>query len=437
MINFVASNFFVDFLNGNIFGYLLHAGEVIITELLFAISLKKRRHFAYRLIFSLIIYFVLAVLGGLFFEKYFSYARYIIAFLLSIAVMVFCYGANIWDTLFCIVAAIATQNLGYSTSAFVVGLFGWDPLVIFSVSSIVQVIIYIAIHAVVYLLCVKKLQDISGAGEERIAMIVLSLALITVIYVLQIERQSLSSDDFLLWRAMFISYDMLMLFMLFGMYDRNKLRRENAILDSLRASEEKQYELDKRAVEAINIKCHDLKHQLIALRGMTGNERDQAFNDIEEAVLIYDSIAKTGCKPLDVILSSKYLLCERYGIAITYMIDGGRLAFMKSSDIYSLFGNALDNAIRAERAVEDKEKRLINVSVVAKGRFLIIHMENYCDNPPVFKDGLPVTTQNDTENHGFGMLSMKRIVESYGGVMSVGVTDDMFCVNMTIPIKTV
>lgn len=436
MVALLSASAFSDFLNGNIFGCFLHAAEVLISELIFTFWLKKRKHFLYRIIPSSIVYFVISVLGGVFFEKYFYYGRYVFAFLLSILLVWICFDGNIWDDLFCIAAASATQNLCYSVSAFVVGAAGMDPFTIKPVSAVIQAVVYVAVHTVVIMLCYKRIRDIQGAGADRIVTVVLSLILAIVIYIVQIDRQSLDTPDFLMWRCMFIGYDTLMLFMLFGMYDKNRLRRENEILDSLRKNTEKQYEFDKRAIEMINIKCHDIKHRLIALRDMPfDSQKEQAFADIEDAVLIYDSIAKTDCKPLDVVLSNKCLLCEKYDIKITYIIDGKQLGFMKSSDIYSLFGNALDNAIREERSVEDREKRIINISVVAKDRFLRISIENYCETSPEFQNGLPITTQKDPNEHGFGMLSMKRIVEHYEGVMSVDIIDKMFTLSITIPLR--
>ena len=426
----------VSFLEGNIFGYLLHAGQIVFAEILFGFSLKKRDKFVLRLISSLIVYFSLSIALELFFERYFAYGCYLVSFALSIFLFPVCYRAKIWDELFCIAAAVAMQNLSFSTATLVVEAIGFDPKKISWLCTSIQTVIYIVMHIVVFRLCFKRLKDVVGAGEEKLFMVFLSLILTVVIYILQRVGPAIDEKSVVWWRVMVICYDVLALFMLFGMYDRNKLRRENAILDSLRANEEKQYEFDKRAIEMVNIKCHDLQHQLIALRDMAGAEQEQALKEMEEAVLIYNSVAKTGCKPLDTILSNKYLICEKYDIRFTYMIDGEKLAFMKASDVYSLFGNALDNAIRAEMNVADSERRIINVSVAAKGKFLIIHMENYCETEVVFKNGIPVTTKEDTENHGFGMISIKRIVEQYGGVMSAECINKMFCLDITVPIKT-
>lgn len=63
---------------------------------------------------------------------------------------------------------------------------------------------------------------------------------------------------------------------------------------------------------------------------------------------------------MDIILSEKNLLCEKYQIKFSYMIDGEKLTGIKSGDIAAIFGNALDNAI--ECAAELQLKRELSAS---------------------------------------------------------------------------
>lgn len=426
----------LDFFNGEAFGYLLHALEIAAAEALFSLYLRRRRMFALRIVIAVALLLGLSLGFGLLLGRYAPYLRYLVSLLLSLALFPLCFSADVWDILFCCVAAVASQNFAYSVSGIFAGLCGYDPVAVAVPFSLAQAAVYIAAQAVVFVACNKPLKNLgTGFAQERIPMVLISLILTVVIYIIQLDKQSLASDDFFSWRVMFLSYDVLSLFMLFGLSERSRLRRENAVLDQLRAGEERQYELDKRAVELVNIKCHDLKHQIIALHGMRGEEREKALKDVEDAVMIYDSIAQTGCKPLDLILKSKYLLCEKEGIRFTYMVDGEKLSFLSAVDIYSLFGNALDNAIRACTEVEDKSRRLINMSVFSRVGFLTIHIENSTAKEPVLRNGLPVTTQKDTSYHGYGMLSMRRIAESYGGVMEVTCRDLLFSLDMTIPLR--
>lgn len=57
-----------------------------------------------------------------------------------------------------------------------------------------------------------------------------------------------------------------------------------------------------------------------------------------------------------------------------------------------------------------------------------VSVENYYSPTaqPSFMDGLPQTTKADKANHGFGMRSMRAIVERYGGTLVVRAEDGVF-----------
>ena len=72
---------------------------------------------------------------------------------------------------------------------------------------------------------------------------------------------------------------------------------------------------------------------------------------------IYSAIVRTGNEISGYHFEQKKsLICENSGIHINCVADGSLLAFMNPVDLYTLFGNALDNAIEAVRKLESKEK---------------------------------------------------------------------------------
>lgn len=97
-------------------------------------------------------------------------------------------------------------------------------------------------------------------------------------------------------------------------------------------------------------------------------------------------------------------------------------------DIYSLFGNALDNAIECEKKL-GKEKRFISLKLAGKDDMISLRIENYCLTIDM-KDGLPVTSKSDKEFHGFGLKSISYIVKKYGGIMKIEFKDNVFALNI-------
>ena len=87
-----------------------------------------------------------------------------------------------------------------------------------------------------------------------------------------------------------------------------------------------------------------------------------------------------------------------------------------------------------EQTVPDEEKRCIMLKVFRKDNLLCIHAENYCTENLKFKDNLPVTTKGSTDYHGFGLKSVRYVVKKYGGNLSVGLRDNMFVVDIIMPV---
>lgn len=186
----------------------------------------------------------------------------------------------------------------------------------------------------------------------------------------------------------------------------------------------------------VDIMGHDLSYHLangetVTLRGSLTKAAEQLPE--ESLVRIYDSKVKTGNDALDTILSEKRLLCEREGTRLTCIADGAALSGLSPADLYSLFGNLLDNAIEAVRRLDGAERRTISLVVSRRGDMAVIHEENYFDGDVRFEGGLPVSTKGDPLNHGFGTRSMSQIVERYGGSMSMRAQGDRFGVTIVLP----
>lgn len=196
-----------------------------------------------------------------------------------------------------------------------------------------------------------------------------------------------------------------------------------------------QYRLSQENIDLINQKCHDLKHQMAAIRHMKDDEEiNRQLKEMEHSVMIYDSVVKTGNPVLDTVLTEKSLYCEEHQIIMTCMADGSYLDFIDKVDLYTMFGNAIDNAVESVMKLTDKEKRVIQVSVFNEKNLLMIRVKNHCEGKLKFVDGLPVTTKKDKGYHGFGLKSMQHTAEKYGGTVVCQQIDTAFVLQILLPI---
>ncbi len=205
------------------------------------------------------------------------------------------------------------------------------------------------------------------------------------------------------------------------------IARENAAINQLFRRQYEQYKLSIDNSELLRMEIHDLKHYLIALKNEDDPERRKEYLDtIEQEIAVQEVFQNTGNKVLDVILTNKSLACKKSGITLNPMIDGNLVQFMHVRDICALFGNLLDNAIEAVQQVSIPEKKIITLSVKKKNNFIIIECENACERDLGLsgRSFLPKTTKGDKTVHGYGLKSMLRIAEKYGGSMTMSQGSD-------------
>ena len=265
-------------------------------------------------------------------------------------------------------------------------------------------------------------------------LMITTLALAVMVFIEQICLPMIRSvTDQSITIANYLSsaiFALLIIILEFNVLQRHDLEQELAVTRRILEEERKQYEREKDVVEVINIKCHDLKHQLQAV-GQSIPEQEK--KQIQQAVKQYDTRVKTGNRALDVVLTMKRMICEGSDIEFSCLVNGALLGFMEESDIYSLFGNLLDNAIEEARHF-DSEHRVVSLSVAKEQQFVLIHEENFIQAVPRMVDGLPQTTKPDTENHGFGIRSMQMIAEKYNGHFMIHIDKNVFQLDIMLPI---
>lgn len=196
-----------------------------------------------------------------------------------------------------------------------------------------------------------------------------------------------------------------------------------------------QYRQSRESIDLINRKYHDLKHQIAVLRAEENPQQRAAFLDkMEEEIQHYEAQNKTGNPVLDTVLTGKSLYCAKHQIKLTCVADGGALGFMDVMDICTIFGNLLDNAIEYELTIPDKEQRLIHLEVSTKKGFLLIRCENFYQGQLVCHDGLPRTTKQDSDYHGYGLKSIRYTARKYGGNLSVEGDNGWFVATLLLPL---
>ena len=369
-----------------------------------------------------------------------SFVVFSVLLALFVLAILFVFDVRVWPALFCATAGYTLQNIASSIvvllQVLITGRANVSPEE--PLATLVSVGVPLVIYLIEYWLFVRRttlrgLLDV----ENRLTLLMFAVVVILVIGLdLIIKALAIVGIPFRYLVLLRAVHPLICVFVLFSEYEllsAQQANDERAETERLLAERERQYRLSRENIEAINIKCHDIRHQIRHLSESGAVVEKDVLADIAREVNVYDAVIETGNEALDTILTEKGLTCSGEGIVLTVMADGAALSFMAPADIYALFGNALDNAIEAVRQVDNPERRAISLSVRRQRRMVAVSVEN-CSTGEVnlAPDGLPATTKGDRRNHGFGIRSMRSIAARYGGSLTAGVQGGVFYLNVLL-----
>ena len=372
-----------------------------------------------------------------------SISWYIALVILSLIHIRICYEITLSDALFMGIAGYSVQHIEYVVVNEVIAMGIWkdvtNHLWLYIMICVVTCFLWYYLIARIF---ATKLKASNGKlYEDRIQTVLYFLVLLIMLFFTAFLGQNLflnGTTDYSQVNYQGATYDFfnctLVLVVQYSVFRISTLNREKEIVKQLLYERQKQYKLSKENIEIINHKCHDLKHQIQALKAAKSDDLNRYIEEVEDSIMIYDTVVKTENEVLNTILSEKSLYCEKHNINLSCIVDANQLDFMSTLDIYALLGNALDNAIESVSKHKDKEKRVISLTISANESFLCIQTNNYYEGKMVIEDGLPVTTKKNQAYHGFGIKSMKHLAEKYQGMLYTNLDHGIFMLQIVIPI---
>ena len=439
---------------------LIFMGELLLAEFFATYTLKKRSRFILRVSLCAVGAVAFAFLFPLLvFNTLYSSIMFMLFFAATLIGLKICYDESWINLMFCGLVAYTTQHIAYEffnlflTASGIgsINMYGSDDSAFIFGGNITEgmaaltVAVYVGFYAVVYWFAwafietkIRKQENLTLNNFYLLGWSALVIVIDIVLSAVVTYTDDASSSRTV--TIAFIISNIISCFLALGlqflMLGKNLIEKDLKTVRTLWRQDKARFEMTKENIELINVKCHDLKSQIRSLRNTEGLIDEEALDEMENAINIYGLSIKTGNDALDVILAEKYLLCEKNGIKLTCIIDGDKLDFISPTNLYSLFGNALQNAIEATLKISDSEKRIIRLKVVCVADVLAIHVENSVNEAQNirFVNGLPQTTKEDKKEHGFGIRSIQLLTERFGGGMSVKTSKGLFHLDIVIPI---
>lgn len=252
-----------------------------------------------------------------------------------------------------------------------------------------------------------------------VAVLIVSFFIIAIFQIIMLNTEISGTISELIMSAELgiILINILCLYITVNLNETHK-REEQLLLDKKRSEYSQQYaQTIKEQYEQTRRLRHDMKQYAAAMRALIKNgklsEAEALAEKQTEHLSKIETVINIENDFLNAILNSKLSFAKSKNIDILCSIEND-ISGIEDTDLCNLLGNLLDNAILAAEKC-DPELRLIEFKISLMGSKLVIIVRNSI-NASVLKEnpGLISTKPNYSE-HGFGIKTIKSIVEKYNG----------------------
>ncbi len=175
----------------------------------------------------------------------------------------------------------------------------------------------------------------------------------------------------------------------------------------------------------LRILRHDYKYHLNATRKMlqAGDSQgaDEYLTDIEQKISGYELQNFCNNHVINALVADYAERCEKQNIQFDVSLNIPESLSVPNYDLCIILGNLLENAVHACEKLE--QNRSIKLETKSIQNQLLFMVKNSFDGKIFYKDGMPLSKK---ENGGFGLCSVKEVIDGHGGDLTFSWDKDSF-----------
>lgn len=272
----------------------------------------------------------------------------------------------------------------------------------------------------------------SEKRRRTIMRVVIVLAIILENYrliraVLPAEALSEYQRIYRVWN--FLEVEMIGMFLLFESY---YMQLEEAIRQTefLRRQQE-MWRMKAEQQGEMRRLIHDLRHQIELIQSMDSEAATVFAQLLNRQAENYIPLPESGNLMLDAVLNEKIRKCQSNGIVFQTEVNVVNSDWIDPLDIDVLFGNAIENAMEAVAQLKE-DLRWIQLKIHENNTLLLIKISNPYSGLLSWSSGELVTSKNEKSSHGYGLKSIRKIVEKYSGTIKIETDDHLFQLSIAL-----
>jgi len=186
---------------------------------------------------------------------------------------------------------------------------------------------------------------------------------------------------------------------------------------------------------------HDYHNHIQTMKAFLTSDTDMQtehlkyLNKLDADLAGVDTVIKTGNVMADAMLNSKMSLAASKNIKVEAKASLPKKFKISETELCVIIGNMLDNSIEACMKLPDKGSRFIQVDIGTHKSMLYISVFNAVGDDKVKKIGRRYISTKDSPEHGFGLLSIDKIVNKYDGFVNRQNEAGVFTTEIMLPLS--
>lgn len=256
-----------------------------------------------------------------------------------------------------------------------------------------------------------------------------------VLEVMIIESESITQGKAIISLLLVFLLNLIAFYLYDSLADSYSKSARLSVLEKENQLYSKQCEIMQESTEELQTFRHDLGNQFAVISELLESEKYELVkshlstltSEIDHSVIF----STTGNVVIDGLINYKLQCAVNDHIKVDSEIAVPNDLEIDTVDISTIIGNLLDNAIRAVRELPET-KRSLTIKVMYSKDRLIIQMINPYGRELEYQNGEIVTTKQDKANHGYGLKSVERVVEKYGGYSEINTNNNLFKIDILL-----
>lgn len=301
---------------------------------------------------------------------------------------------------------------------------------------VVRVIAYLVLYLVLRTLrpYYQQMLRLLNRGWGVLCLIPV-ITYLTTIYIIShvLQKAPLPGAVVICSVAMLCTCAYILMYLFFVRVQQEYELKNNRDLMSVQISAlERQAEANRKAQEAMRISRHDMRHQWMTLYALVQQgDKAAALDYIGVAQSQLDETASIRwCQnpTLNAVFASYFSQAKEERIEVEAQLSIEGWLPVEAAELSMVFANALENAIRACKALP-REKRKIICKCIQQPRFML-QIENPFEGEICFNsEGLPIATE---EGHGIGTRSIVAFCKKHDALWNYEAKDGWFRLRISL-----